>query len=159
MLQMRVRGTKDLKGKDDSILCREKNNGCCLLPWYTLYPPNNNNCVLSSHFWFTVTLSRVFLVQSTQIWFPILFFWWCPGSVQLAQRHVDWLFWDTQWGNRTLFTARYLNHSAIQLDIYPFIPLLLTPTDEYFHQGLHQRCATLPSTWSFSLKKYGSTRQ
>ena len=43
-----------------------------------------------------VTLSRILLVENTQKWFTIPFFWGHPGIVQVAQGHTGWLFWEAQ---------------------------------------------------------------
>ena len=53
------------------------------------------------------------IVQSTQKWFTIPFFWGHPGTVQLVQGHTGWLFWDAQWGPgfpTNGFTAGFLTH-------------------------------------------------
>ena len=47
--------------------------------------------VLASRFQLMATLFGVFQVEDTQKWFPMPFFWGCPGTVPLAQGHPRWL--------------------------------------------------------------------
>ena len=71
-----------------------------------------------SQFWFTVTLFRVFQVESTQKWFSIPFFWGRPGIVQLSRGPTGWLFAQEAQRRFELPTfgsaARYLNHWVIE---------------------------------------------